>query len=269
MASPLTMERRPLHRDGPRVAPLGFGAFKIGRNVGIKYERGYELPDEEQVATLLNGLLDLGIDLIDTAPAYGLSEARIGRALAARRDEFTLVTKVGERFDAGRSTYAYDSESARRSIERSVEALGGPPDLLLLHSDGRDLEILEGTDIVRTMERARDDGLVRAIGISAKSIEGTRAAFGWAQTVMIEYHLDHRETRGVIEEAAERGIGTIVKKGLASGRLPATEAIPFVLGCDAVDALVIGGLNRDHIKANFAIAAACRPDASSRDAKMP
>jgi aryl-alcohol dehydrogenase-like predicted oxidoreductase len=68
------MQDRTLGRSGIRVSPLGFGAFKIGRNQGIKYPSSYDLPDEKSVSRLLNELLDLGITYIDTAPAYGLSE---------------------------------------------------------------------------------------------------------------------------------------------------------------------------------------------------
>ena len=79
------MVHRRLGRTGRHVSPIGFGAFKIGRNQGIKYASAYDLPDETAVAALLEGVLDLGINLIDTAPAYGLSEERIGRALGNDR----------------------------------------------------------------------------------------------------------------------------------------------------------------------------------------
>ena len=55
-------------------------------------------------------------------------------------------------------------------------------------------------------------------------------------------------------EARERGVGIVVKKGLASGRLPPEEAIPFVLAQDAVASMVIGGLNLEHIRSNIEIA---------------
>ena len=69
---------RPLGGTGFSISPIGFGAFKIGRNQKTKYAAPYDLPSDEQVSELLNGLLDLGINYIDTAPAYGTSEERIG-----------------------------------------------------------------------------------------------------------------------------------------------------------------------------------------------
>src|SRR5687768_4809484 len=101
------MQHRILGKTGRLVSPIGFGAFKIGRNQGIKYPSGYALPDDVAVERLLNGVLDLGINLIDTAPAYGISEQRIGQFLSHRRNEFTLSTKVGETFEDGHSRYEY------------------------------------------------------------------------------------------------------------------------------------------------------------------
>ncbi|MCA9245393.1 MAG: aldo/keto reductase, partial [Phycisphaerales bacterium] len=109
------------------MTPIGFGAFKIGRNEGAKYPDRYDLPSDLESAAVLHGVLDLGIRLIDTAPAYGLSEVRIGAALKARRDAFVLSTKVGERFEDGRSHFDFSEDGARRSIDRSIGLLGGPP----------------------------------------------------------------------------------------------------------------------------------------------
>ena len=86
------MVYRSLGNTGLSVSPIGFGAFKIGRNVRTKYEQNYDLPSDKEVERLLNGLLDLGINYIDTAPAYGTSELRIGKAITHRRDDYVLST---------------------------------------------------------------------------------------------------------------------------------------------------------------------------------
>src|SRR5437762_11531834 len=103
------MKPRPLGRSGIAVTPIGFGAFKIGRNEKTKYAASYALPDEAAVERLLCGLLDMGVAYIDTAPAYGLSEERIGRAISHRRREFTLSSKVGESFQRGESQYDFSA----------------------------------------------------------------------------------------------------------------------------------------------------------------
>jgi aryl-alcohol dehydrogenase-like predicted oxidoreductase len=251
-------ERRPLGRTGLCVSPLGFGAFKIGRNQKTKYPAPYDLPSEPEVAALLNGILDLGVNYIDTAPAYGHSEERIGRLLSARRGECVLSTKVGERFADGVSTYDFSAKAIRDSFEQSLRRLATEAiDVLLLHSDGRDRWIQTQTDAVCALQALKAKGLARAIGLSGKTVEGARLALEWADVIMVEYHLEDRSHEEVIAEAAARGLGVVVKKGLGSGRLPAEAAIRFVLENPRVATIVVGGLNLAHFRSNVAAAADC------------
>ncbi len=247
------MDQRRLGRTGPLVSPLGYGAFKIGRNEQTKYGSDYELPDEAAVSRLLNGLLDLGINYFDTAPAYGQSEERIGRAIAHRRAEFTLSTKVGELFENGKSTYDFSQSAIEHSIQRSLQRLRTDIlDIVFIHAHGDDLAILEQTAAVPTLQRLRDAGLIRQIGMSAKTIAGAHASLDWADAIMVEYHLDDRSAEPVIAAAAKAGIGVVVKKALASGKLPAKDALQFVLNNPAVSSIVIGTLNLEHMRANLA-----------------
>lgn len=252
------VELRELGRTGLRVSRLGFGAFKIGRNQGIKYSSGYDLPDEAEVARLLNGLLDLGICYFDTAPAYGLSEARIGRAISHRRGAFVLSTKAGERFEDGRSTYDFSPRAIRESVARSRERLcAGVIDVLFLHATGDDLGLATDAEIVSTLHDLKQAGVVAAIGLSARTRAAAQAALAWADVLMLEYHAGDRAQEPVISAAAEAGVGVVIKKGLASGRLPAEAAIRFVLGNAGVDSLVVGGLDMGHMVENLRIAQAC------------
>jgi len=238
------------------VSVLGFGAFKIGRSEGAKYSQPYHLPDDDEVDRLLGGVLDLGINLIDTAAAYGTSEERLGRALAHRRGEFVLSTKAGEEFNGGRSVFDFSAAGLRRSVQRSLRALRTDAvDLLLLHSNGQDLEVLEKSDAVATLIELRDAGLAAAIGFSGKTVEGAQAALAWADAIMVEYHALDTSHDAVMRAAHEAGVAVLVKKGLASGRLPPADAIPFVLRHPAVTSLVIGGLSLDHLGENVRIAA--------------
>lgn len=249
------MQRRPLGRTGLLLSPIGFGAFKIGRNQNAKYPQHYELPDADSVAQLLNGLLDDGVNYIDTAPAYGLSEERIGRAIAHRRLEFVLSTKVGETFANGTSTYDFSRQAIRDSISRSLQRLRTEAiDVVFIHSPGDDLHILDHTAAVETLLELKAAGTVKTIGLSGKTVEGARRSLDWADALMVEYHVGDTSQAAVIAAAAERGIGVIVKKGLASGHLPAAEAIRFVLQNVAVTSLVVGSLNGEHIRANIAAA---------------
>ncbi len=246
------MVHRRLGRSGLLVSPIGFGAFKIGRNRGIKYAQGYPLPDEDEVERLLVAVLDLGINFIDTAPAYGLSEERIGRAISYRRNEYVISTKVGESFADGRSTYDFSKAAVRDSVQQSIKRLRTDLlDLVFVHAHGDDLAILEQTDVVPTLHQLRAEGLARAIGFSGKTVQGARAALAWADAIMVEYHLDDRSHAGVIAEADRCDVGVVVKKGLASGGLDPAKAIPFVLNTTGVGSLLIGALNEDHIRQNI------------------
>jgi aryl-alcohol dehydrogenase-like predicted oxidoreductase len=247
---------RRLGRSGLTVSPVGFGAFKIGRNEGIKYPRGYDLPDERAVERLVGSVLDLGINYIDTAPAYGLSEQRLGRALAGRRGACVVSTKVGETFAEGRSVYDFSAAAVRASVERSLRRLARDVlDLVFVHAAGDDLAVVRESDAVPALEALRSAGLVRAIGLSAKTVEGARAALEWADAIMVEYHLDDRRAAPVIAEAAGADVGVVVKKGLASGRLDPEPAVRFVLDTPGVGSLVVGSLSIDHLRDHVRVAA--------------
>jgi len=253
------LPRTSLGKTGIDVSAIGFGSFKIGRNRGIKYPDGYELPGERACAELLEGILDLGINLIDTAPAYGMAEERIGRHLSQRREDFVLSSKVGEQFIDGESIYQFGAEAVAESVENSLRRLQTDHlDLLFIHSNGDDLHILNDTDTVVAMQLLKRAGKARAIGLSGKTIEGAEAALDWADVLMVEYHLNDDSHREVMEKARQRDVGVLVKKGLAAGHLPPENAIRYVLQNRAVNSLVLGGLNRNHFAENCRIATEVR-----------
>ena len=246
------MDQRQLGIQGPWVSTIGFGAFKIGRNEQTKYGTEYSLPDEAEVSRLLNELLDLGINYIDTAPAYGLSEARIGAAIAHRRAEYILSTKVGETFENGVSTYDFSGGAVERSLERSLQRLKTETlDVVFIHSNADDLAIQRDTDAVATLQRLCEQKLVRQIGLSAKTVAGAEAALAWADVLMVEYHLQDRAFEPVIAAARAAGIGIVVKKALASGKLAAEEGLRFVLNNPGVSTVVVGTLNSQHMLQNL------------------
>jgi aryl-alcohol dehydrogenase-like predicted oxidoreductase len=249
------MKLRPLGKTGFEVSPLGFGAFKIGRNQGIKYAQGYELPQMPQVQQLIDGLLRMGVNYIDTAPAYGLSEARLGQTLSPQREGLVISTKVGETFEQGVSQYDFTEAGVEASVRRSLARLKcAALDIVFIHSNGQDMSILQDTPAVATLQQLKAQGLIRAIGFSGKTVEGASASLSWADVLMVEYHLDDRSHEQVIAQAAAQGVGVVVKKGLASGRLPAAQAIEFILANPAVSSLIVGGLNLNHIQSNVEVA---------------
>jgi len=249
------VDQRPLGNTGLMVSPIGFGAFKIGRNEQIKYPTAYDLPDMQQVRHLFDRILEMGINYIDTAPAYGLSEERIGQTLAARRNEFVLSTKIGEVFENGQSSYCFTGEFARQSMAESLRSLQCEQvDILFVHSDGNDVANQTDTDLIPALQQLKAEGKTRFIGFSGKMPEGATEALGWADVLMVEYNLDNQSHADVIAEAGKRGIGIVCKKALGSGWLKPDEAIEFVLSNPDVQSIVIGGLNADHMAANVAVA---------------
>lgn len=234
------------------LSPIGFGAFKIGRNQGAKYPRPYDLPDDRSVGLLLNGLLDMGINYIDTAPAYGSSEERIGRAIGHRRSEFVISTKVGESFEGGISNHDFSAVAVRRSLERSLKRLRTDViDMVLIHADRDDLGIVERTDAPAALLSLREKGLVHAIGLSGYTAAAFRSAMAWADVLMLEYHPGDVFFESTIRDAASLGKTVLVKKGLSSGRLEAESAIPFVLQNPGVASLVVGSLSLHHMEENL------------------
>lgn len=239
----------------PNTTPLGFGAFKIGRNMGIKYPSGYELPSDQEVDRLLNGVLDLGCNLIDTAPAYGTSEERIGRSIGHRRSEFFISTKVGETFENGASRFDYSGPAIRESLARSLKRLKTDfADFVFIHSSGDDLQILNESPIVEELQLAKQKGIARFIGMSGKTPLGTEQALAWSDAVMVEYNSTDQSHSEAMSKAAQSGKAVFVKKGLGSGRLNATESIQFVLSNPAVSTLVVGSLSLANFQNNWSVA---------------
>jgi aryl-alcohol dehydrogenase-like predicted oxidoreductase len=90
------VQYRELGKTGLRVSLLGLGAVAFGRTDGLKYDVAPRLPSMRDLSELLAAARDAGVNLIDTAPAYGVSEQRLGELLAGGRNDWVLCTKVGE-----------------------------------------------------------------------------------------------------------------------------------------------------------------------------
>lgn len=263
--SPHELPRRGAPRLPRSVTALGWGAFKIGRNEGIKYPSGYALPTQRDAVALVGEVIAAGIRVIDTAPAYGLSEARIGVALAAMdqslRRELFISTKAGEFFDAGRSTFDFSGAAIDRSVRASLERLQSQAvDIVWVHSDGSDSAILNDGAAVEALSRLKERGIIGAIGFSPKSVAGGMQALSTEQVdaVMVEFHPGAPEMAGVIAAAGSSGRGVFIKKPLGSGRLDPAQSLPWILENRCVTCAVVGGLSIERIRANVALVASAR-----------
>ena len=105
------MEYRTLGKTGLRVSEVGYGAAQIG-NINMP---------EDRVEEVLNAVLDVGINFIDTAAMYGQSEARIGKFISRRRDEFILATKCGDYVGETDGQYHIVRDYSREGILRTID----------------------------------------------------------------------------------------------------------------------------------------------------
>lgn len=246
---------RPLGDTGLTISALGLGTVKIGRDQGVKYPRAFTIPDDPAVRDLLARATALGVNLIDTAPAYGCSEERLGRLLSNRR-RWVIVSKVGEEFIDGESVFDFSPEHTRASVERSLRRLNTDYlDCVLVHSDGNDLAVLrEGP--LEVLEDLKKEGKILASGLSGKTVEGGLEALKGADVAMVTYNLQEQGERPVIDYAAAHGKGILIKKAFASGHLaadhpdPVQASLDLVLGTAGVGAVIAGTVNPAHLEEN-------------------
>lgn len=197
------MELRPLGRSGLRVSALGFGAMHLND----------ERVGEAEAGRLLNAVLDLGVNLIDTARSYGLSEERIGRHLAHRRQQFLLSTKVGYGVE-GVPDWTYDCIVL--GVERALRLMRTDViDIVHLHSCP--LNVLQQGEVTRALLDCQRAGKLRVAAYSGDNAELDFAlrsgAFGSVQTSVSlcdQVNLNDR-----LGQAQQLGIGVLAKRPLA------------------------------------------------------
>ena len=259
-----TLPMRPLGDTGIEVSCLGLGTVKIGRNLGVKYPQGFSLPDDASVRNILALCKDAGMNLIDTAPAYGSSEERLGQLLENRKD-WVICTKVGEEFQNGESSFDFSPAHVRHSLERSLKLLRTDYlDLVLVHSDGNDEDIIRNSDCFDALIRAKEAGLIRAFGMSTKTVAGGFLALEQADVVMVTLNPTATDDAAVVAEAHARHKGVLIKKALNSGHVmtdadgaaidPVRASLEFVFSHAGVSSVIIGSITPEHLLHNIGCA---------------
>lgn len=244
------MEKIELGKTGIKVSRVGLGTVKFGRNEAVKYPEQFELPDQKHITDLVAFAKGLGINLIDTAPAYGISEERVGRILKGQRQDWVIVSKAGEEFENGQSTFDYSPEHFEMSLERSLKRLQTDYlDVLLIHSNGKDKSILFDDKLMRKLEDFKKRGHVKAVGTSTKTAEGGLKALELLDVVMTAYDPSEQP---VMDYAAEHNKGILLKKILASGHNTNIQmAMDYAFAHPAASAAIIGTLQKEHLLQNF------------------
>jgi aryl-alcohol dehydrogenase-like predicted oxidoreductase len=206
------LPKRTLGKTGFDATILGFGAMELRGG-----PRGPEITDE-QAETILNAVLDNGINFIDTSIDYGRSEELIGKYISGRRDEYFLASKCGCVVGGQQGEHVHTAENIRKGVENSLRLLKTDHlDLVQFH---RSLtkEEFEKDGALQEALKLRDEGKVRFVGVSGtlpnlvEQIDmGVFAAF------QIPYSALQREHEDVIQKAADTGHGTIIRGGVARG----------------------------------------------------
>lgn len=255
-----------LGNTGISVSPLGLGTVKLGRDIGIKFPYYFMIPNEEDAKRLITLTRELNINLIDTAPAYGNSEERLGYLLKNERKDWVIATKVGEEFNNGISSFNFTSEHISASIYRSLQRLQTDYlDIVLVHSDGNDLDIINNFAVFEILGEFKRKGIIRAFGMSTKTIAGGLKTLELSDIAMVTYNPLYKDELPVLDLAAKLGKGILVKKALASGHLnlipgknPVQASLEFIYAHPAVSSVVIGSITPKHLRQNVLAACNCK-----------
>ena len=252
------MDKTQLGSTGIDISPVGLGTVKFGRNEGVKYPQGFEIPEDAHLQNLLSIAQDLGINMLDTAPAYGISEERLGHLLKGNRKKWVIVGKAGEEFENGESSFNFTPEHFEKSLERSLKRLQTDYlDILLIHSDGNDLDILQNEPLIEKLQDFKKRGLVKAVGASTKTKEGGIKTLEEMDVVMATYNPIYKDEEPVLDYAAKHNKGVLLKKALVSGHVdklgenPVKSALEFAFSHTATNGIIIGTINPDHLRQNI------------------
>lgn len=238
---------------------LGLGLLSVGRPWGQRREPP---PPEAAAFALLETAVSLGMRCFDTAPAYGASEAILGRFLSrlgTARDSLFISTKMGESWDAGTDTSSVDHRhgALKASIDASLECLGRI-DLLQLHKSNA--QALLSPDVARAVEYARSCG-IRQFGASVSDLAAAEAATrtAWCSYLQFPFNRTHTALADIFPLARKKGMKLLINRPLAMGAIAASpEAFAFVRAQDFSGVVLTGTKSVPHLRENYAAFTSCR-----------
>ena len=218
------MEYRILGKTGLKVSRMGFGGIPIQRI------------DAEGTKTVIRYLMERGVNYIDTARGYTVSEEFLGYALEGIRDKFVIATK----------SMARTKEAMAADIETSLKNLRTDYiDLYQVHNaPPADLEkVIAPGGALEALLEAKAAGKIGHIGITAHSLDTFKMALemDWVETVMFPYNIVETQGEELIRQCAEKNIGFIDMKPLAGGAIEdATLALRFLCANENVTVVIPG-----------------------------
>ncbi len=219
------MEYTVLGKTGLKVSRMGLGGIPVQRI------------DREGTKKLLQAMAAAGINYIDSARAYSVSEEYLGYGLEGIRDKFVLATKSG----------AKDKETMARDIDISLKNFRTDYiDLYQLHNpDAKGLEqILAPGGALEALQEAKAAGKIGHIGITLHALELFRKALDmdWVETIMFPYNFVETQAEAEIAACREKNIGFIAMKPLAGGAIADARLAMRFVGKNPAVTIVIPGM---------------------------
>ena len=218
------MEYRILGKTGLKVSRMGFGGIPIQRT------------DAEGAKAVIRYLMDRGVNYIDTARGYTVSEEFLGYALEGIRDKFVIATK----------SMARTKEAMAADIETSLKNLRTDYiDLYQIHNaPPADVEkVIAPGGALEALLEAKAAGKIGHIGITAHSLDTFKLALemDWVETIMFPYNIVETQGEDLIAKCTEKNIGFIDMKPLAGGAIEdATLALRFLCANENVTVVIPG-----------------------------
>lgn len=232
------MEYTVLGKTGLKISRVGFGGIPIQR------------VSKEQAKPLIEKLVQAGVNYIDTARGYTVSEEYLGAALEGLRDKFVLATK----------SMARTKEAMEKDISISLQNLRTDYiDLYQIHNpSAKDLEqVCAPGGALEALWEAKEAGKIGHIGITLHSADLFKEALelSWVETIMFPYNIVETQAEALIARCAEKNIGFICMKPLAGGALEnASLAIRFIMQNPHVSVVIPGMAQEKEIAQNIAAA---------------
>ena len=232
------MEYVTLGKTGLRVSRVGFGGIPIQRI------------SSEACTKLFDSVVAHGINYIDTARAYTVSEAYLGEALRGRREQFILATK----------SMARSREDMARDIETSLNNLQTDYiDLYQIHNPNMaQLDtVLAPGGAMEALQEAKAAGKIGHIGLTAHSLSVFERALELdeIETIMFPYNVVERQGEALIARCQEKNVGFIAMKPMAGGAIEdATLAMRYIVSNPAATIVIPGMYCEGEVEQNVAAA---------------
>lgn len=230
------MEYRILGKTGLKISRMGFGGIPIQRI------------DADGTKELIYKLREAGVNYIDTARAYTVSEEYLGYALDGIRNDFVIATKSGSRT---KEAMAADVDTSLKNLRTDYI------DLYQIHNPNPAAldEILAPGGALEALQEAKAAGKIGHIGITLHTVDLFEKAveFDWVETIMFPYNLVETQAQELIARCAERNIGFIDMKPLAGGAIDdATLALRFIASNPDVTVVIPGMAEPKELEQNLA-----------------